>query len=287
MKKCKIAERLAELRAAHGLTQSELAQELSISNKTISKWENGISTPDLPMLIALSKYYGVSTDALLGLEDIKKKKADELINAIFEVGGLKEVELQIFDLLRASVPKLFEHLYKGSDDLYLNENVLPRGSEEDKRYKISRPEFFEMLTSTGNTNLAIIMMRNKNNFAWMNDPTKQEAIVKLFKLLSSAEALSVMYFIHSTACSESFTADYVAKNTGIDEARAVQILDDFCGVGDCRVSSAHLAEGEVKVYESCGDGVILALISLAFEQMCGGSRWEYRFGGKCKMIGGK
>ena len=287
MQKSKIAERLAELRASRGLTQSELARKLSISNKTISKWENGISTPDLPMLIELSKYYGVSTDALLGLEDIKKKKADELINAIFEVGGRKEVELQVFDLLRTSVPKLFEHLYKGIDDLYLNENVLPRGSEENYRYKISSPEFFEMLASTENTNLAVVMMRNKNNFAWMNDPTKQEEIVKLFKLLSSAEALSVMHFVHSTACSESFTAEYVAKNTGVDEARVSQILDGFCDVAWCNSSSAHLSGGEVKLYTSKGDGMILALISLAFEQMCGGSVWEYHFGGKCKMIGGK
>ena len=287
MYECKIAERLVELRTSHGLTQSELARKLSISNKTVSKWENGISTPDLSMLIELSKYYGISTDALLGLEDIKKKKADELINAIFAVGERKEAELRIFDLLRASIPKLFEHIYKGSDDLYLNENVLPRGSKENKRYKISCPEFFEMLASTENTNLAIIMMRNKNNFAWMNDPKKQKEISKLFKFLSSEDSLSVVYFIHSTECSESFTADYVAKNTGIEEARVTEILDDFCDLGCCHVSSAHLAEGEVKIYTSRGDGIILALISLAFERMCGGPGWEYNFRGNCKMIGGK
>ena len=84
MQKCKIAERLAELRAAHGLTQSELALKLSISNKTISKWENGISTPDLPMLIELSRYYGVSTDALLGLED--EQDMIDLANKIIEKG---------------------------------------------------------------------------------------------------------------------------------------------------------------------------------------------------------
>ena len=287
MQKCKIAERLAELRASRGLTQSELARKLSISNKTISKWENGISTPDLPMLIALSKYYGVSTDALLGLEDVKKKKADELIDAIFDLGERKEVELQVFELLRAAIPKLFAHISKGSDDLYLNENVLPRGSEENHRYKISSPEFFEMLASTENTNLAVVMMRNKNNFAWMNDPKKQKEIVKLFKFLSSEEIISAMYFIHSTACSESFTADYVAKNIGVDEARAAQILDGFCDVAWCNSSSAHLSGGEVKLYTSKGDGMILALISLAFEQMCGGPGWHYNFRGKCKMIGGK
>ena len=287
MQKCKIAERLAELRASRGLTQSELARKLSISNKTISKWENGISTPDLPMLIELSTYYGVSTDALLGLEEIKKKSAEGVLGSNFKRSECKDAELQMFDTVRTSFPMLFATLCKNPDDAYLNEKVLPTDPKENERYKISRPEFFEMVTSTENTNLAVMMLRNKNNFSWMNDRKKQSAIVRLFKFLSSEETLSVLYFIHSTACSESFTADYIAKNTGIDEARVIEILDEFCGVGDCSAAVAHLAGGEVKMYKTLGDGMILALISLAFERTCGGGAWGYNFRGKCKMIGGE
>lgn len=287
MQKCKIAERLVELRNSRGLTQSEVAGKLSVSNKTVSKWENGMSTPDLSMLIELSRYYGVTTDALLGLEDIKKENTDELINGIFDGLDRKDAELQLFEVVRASVPKLFEYFSKGSDELYLNEKVLPIFLEENNRYKLSCPEFFEFLTSTENTNLALMMMRNKNNFSFMNDPKNQKAIARLFRFLSSEDTLSVMHFVHSTACSESFTAEYVAKNTGVDEARVSQILDGFCDVAWCNSSSAHLSGGEVKLYTSKGDGMILALISLAFEQMCGGSVWSYHFRGKCKMIGGE
>ena len=63
----KIAENLTQLRTTKGVTQDEVAKTLGISNKTISKWENGTSSPDLAMLVALAAYYGVSTDALLGL----------------------------------------------------------------------------------------------------------------------------------------------------------------------------------------------------------------------------
>ena len=125
MYECKIAERLVELRNSRGLTQSEVAGKLSVSNKTVSKWENGMSTPDLSMLIELSRYYGVTTDALLGLEDIKKENTDELINGIFDGSDRKDAELQLFELVRAAIPKLFEYFSKGSDELYLNEKVLP------------------------------------------------------------------------------------------------------------------------------------------------------------------
>ena len=50
MYECKIAEKLVELRTSKGVTQEDVAQSLSISNKTVSKWENGASTPDLPMI---------------------------------------------------------------------------------------------------------------------------------------------------------------------------------------------------------------------------------------------
>ena len=58
------------------------------------------------------------------------------------------------------------------------------------------------------------------------------------------------------------------------------------GVNDYKNSTGAVLL-DVRTPEEYSDGVILALISLAFEQMCGGSVWEYRFGGKCKMIGGK
>lgn len=72
MNECKIAERLAELRTSREVTQEDVALRLSVSNKTVSKWETGASAPDLPMLVELAKYYGVTTDALLGLSDAKK-----------------------------------------------------------------------------------------------------------------------------------------------------------------------------------------------------------------------
>ena len=65
MSECKIGEMLVKLRTAKGLTQDEVAQSLSVSNKTVSKWENSASMPDLPMLMELSQYFGVTTDALL------------------------------------------------------------------------------------------------------------------------------------------------------------------------------------------------------------------------------
>lgn len=63
----KINFKLAELRKQWGLTQQELGDILSVSFQTISKWENGITLPDITVLPLLSEYFHVSVDALLGL----------------------------------------------------------------------------------------------------------------------------------------------------------------------------------------------------------------------------
>lgn len=59
--------KLAELRKKWGLTQQELGDILSVSFQTISKWENGVTLPDITILPMLSDFFQVSVDALLGL----------------------------------------------------------------------------------------------------------------------------------------------------------------------------------------------------------------------------
>ena len=287
MCECKIAEKLVELRISKGVTQEDVAQSLSVSNKTISKWENGASTPDLPMIVELAKYYGITTDTLLGLSEGKKQSTKEEICSLFEGLDRRECVLKAFETVKALVPAMYGTVSNYNDDIYDKENVFPSEISHFCRSEISLHEFFAFTANSENVNLAVMMLRNKANFAWMNDSNKQRKIVKIFKFLSSEDALSVLYFIHSTTCSESFTADYVAGNTGLKEERVTEILDEFCSVGACHWVTAHLTEGEVRVYECYGDGIVLSLIAIAFERMCGRQSYDYNFNGRCKMIGGK
>ncbi len=288
MYECKIAEKLVELRTIKGATQEDVAQSLSVSNKTISKWENGASMPDLPMLVELSKYYGVTTDALLGLSEDKKQSTTEEVRAILEDLGRKESLLKAFEMVKSIIPAVYESgkLTEQENSAHDHEDIFPSEIPCCYRSQIRVRNFFEFVASSENVNVAVMMLQNKAKFAWLKDPSNQKEIVKLFKFLSCEDVLSVLYFIHSTACSESFTADYITRNTGVSEERVFEILDEFCSVGACHWVTAQLAEGEVKVYECRGDGIILSLLSLAFERMCGKPSYEYNFNGNSKMIGG-
>lgn len=68
MKGYKFCEILKELRANAGIGQIALAKELGVSKGIISLWENGLREPSMSNLIALSEFFGVSIDELVGLK---------------------------------------------------------------------------------------------------------------------------------------------------------------------------------------------------------------------------
>ena len=60
-----LGEKIYELRTQHNLSQGDLANELNVSRQSISKWENGNSTPDLEKIIKLAEIFNVSLDELI------------------------------------------------------------------------------------------------------------------------------------------------------------------------------------------------------------------------------
>lgn len=64
--------RIKDLREDHDLTQKQIADYLHIKQNTYCQYETGRRQIPIEMLIALAKYYKVSTDYILGLTDVKK-----------------------------------------------------------------------------------------------------------------------------------------------------------------------------------------------------------------------
>lgn len=65
-----LGKRIAQNRKRLGLTQDALAEKLGITAQAVSKWENNQSCPDITMLPKLAEIFDISTDALLGREDV-------------------------------------------------------------------------------------------------------------------------------------------------------------------------------------------------------------------------
>lgn len=73
----KIGAFIAANRKKKGLTQEQLGEKLGVSNKTISRWENGNYMPDLSLLEPLSKELEISLNELLAGDEIEKEQVIE------------------------------------------------------------------------------------------------------------------------------------------------------------------------------------------------------------------
>lgn len=68
-----VAKNITELRLINNLTQMELGEKLNYSDKTISKWERGESSPDISVLVEMANLFGVTLDYLVKSENIDER----------------------------------------------------------------------------------------------------------------------------------------------------------------------------------------------------------------------
>lgn len=69
-----IGNKIRELRKKKGITQEALASVLSVSPQAISKWESGLTYPDMEMIPIIAGYFEVSMDILFDY-DVREMKA--------------------------------------------------------------------------------------------------------------------------------------------------------------------------------------------------------------------
>ena len=61
-----VADQIRFYRRQEGPTQEQLAEARGVSAAAVSKWEQGQSLPEIPMLMELADFFDLSVDALLG-----------------------------------------------------------------------------------------------------------------------------------------------------------------------------------------------------------------------------
>lgn len=83
--KSNIATKLVMYRKKAGLTQLEVAEKLCYSDKSVSKWERGESTPDISVLNKLAEIYGVTLDDIISEETpAREEKKKSSIRSILK-----------------------------------------------------------------------------------------------------------------------------------------------------------------------------------------------------------
>ena len=80
----KIGSFLQDLRKEKGMTQEQLAEQLNVARRTVSRWETGNNMPDLDILIELADFYDVDLREILSGERKSEKMNEETKEAVLQ-----------------------------------------------------------------------------------------------------------------------------------------------------------------------------------------------------------
>lgn len=98
-----IGETIATLRKEKGMTQSQLAEKMNVTDKAVSKWERDLSCPDINTISKLADVLGVSVEELLKAKksEYTGSKIKDLFNLILKAVavamGVAVIVLNILD----------------------------------------------------------------------------------------------------------------------------------------------------------------------------------------------
>ena len=101
MDQIKIGAFLKELRKEHELSQEQLAERFNVSSRSISRWENGNTMPDISVMIELADFYDIDIRDLLRGER-KSEKMEE---------NLKETLVMVAEYTEADKEKILKKVY--------------------------------------------------------------------------------------------------------------------------------------------------------------------------------
>jgi len=182
----RIGDNIKALRAEKGATQEQLAEHLAITYQSISKWENGVTSPDLQLIPQIAEYFDVTIDQLFTQNISGYKNKAHRLCAIYEQSGRKED---------------YERADKECEQLFANGK--PDGVDmrmygilnEYHSYALAKKaeELFRQAIAAGNKSESQLMMllsktsRNDENIAtWQEALKKDSDNVRNWQLLACA-----------------------------------------------------------------------------------------------------
>ena len=137
-----LGTKISELRKARGMTQDELADKMGVSPQAVSKWENDLSMPDLPVLIELSDFFHISLDDFLKekvhtvelLPEDKRKDIEQMFLRVY-------VDSENGDRVRVNLPLA---LVKMARDMGLD---IPQMTDNPMMQKIDLGMIMQLIES--------------------------------------------------------------------------------------------------------------------------------------------
>lgn len=251
------AARLTALRKEKGLTQSALAEQIGITDKTYSRWETGESLPDPAALAALAGVYGCSAALFFGEE---RREFAARLDGLAPADMVQEAFALQFEAIRGLAGRAFGQKW-WEKELPANNPPPNRVSESEHAVTAYADDDCLFMMHNGNdANIALSLLPNADNYAWLTE--ERARLAGYFALLGQEEALALLTFLLSDRCEGRITADFAAENAGISPDRARELLSEMAALGMVEERLTHIGQKELVIYRFVADHKLTGMLTL-------------------------
>lgn len=252
---------LVRLRKAHGMTQKQLADALSISDRSVSKWETGETEPDISTLCRMAELYAVPPAEFLRSEGTPSEGVTaELSDLPIQAAVQRTFELSQAVMEGLSIPgmKAYAESRGEPEPLPPPESPVNFVGTDRLLETMYYGGVMDALYTGPDANLSLILFPHKENYRWLL--TDGERLAALFRLFSTAENLRCLRLLLKQGFTDFFSAGYLAEKAGVSEETAAAFLEAANGLGLC--CHANL-KGEKQLYTAVTTIPLVGLLTLA------------------------
>ncbi|MBQ9449638.1 MAG: helix-turn-helix transcriptional regulator [Acholeplasmatales bacterium] len=162
----RLSENISKYRKEKQMTQEDLASALGVTFAAVSKWERGVATPELSLIVRMAGLFDISTDSLIGYEIEDKNiktlidKTDKLIASKKYQEALNEINDALF-----RYPNNFKIVYLGAKTYYI------------AGFKLDKKEYFKRCIELFERSILLI---NQNDDNEINEVSIQGEIAQCY-----------------------------------------------------------------------------------------------------------
>lgn len=245
----KIGKFILNMRKEKNLTQKELGDKLFVTDKAVSKWERGVSLPDITMLNKLSKILGVSVNDILDGTKESNRKIDvnkeienikEMMNKKHK-SKVKKILLCLALLVIVIIYLIFKNISLGYDIKTVHYN------HTDRNINIGIPK------------LSFMLKNNDRSYSFKNFRSAgilENEVKKYLKTLKYSTCNNTIYYYNEK---DNYSIiNYSVKNHFLYSTISYEIVEkDFCFTNKMNEYSKKLS-GLRKFHTMNGDGISLS-----------------------------
>ncbi len=243
-----IGKTIAALRRKKVMTQEELAEKIGVTPQTVSKWETGVTMPDIMLLPVIADIFGITIDELYG-----RKSFSEF--------------LSFDDLPEEAYFSVLKCMQKAWNTAEGENHPIAERAKDTANYLSKFPDSHSMIVTKNkgftyaSSDIALSYFANEQK---MYDLLTDKSAGAFLKVLSD-DAFRFILF-HCMNNQNSFTANYIAQKFNLSETDVQRAIDKLVNINLIHCSEIEIDDSKLKVYSGWSTHkvcIICAILRLA------------------------